>query len=82
MIKKTTLAAAALVLFATPAFAAHCPKDAKAIEAALGKSSMSDAKKTEIAALKDKGMKLHSDGKHRESESVLAEAMRMILTAN
>lgn len=81
MIRKTLTAFAALALMATPALAAHCPQDAAAIEAALPNSSLSDAEKAEVEALKEQGMELHAAGNHRESEAVLADAMRRLLNA-
>jgi hypothetical protein len=81
MIKKTALAAAFLALTAAPALAAHCPKDAAAIEAALAKATnLSDAQKAEITELKEQGMSQHNAGDHRAAEATLAEAMRKILT--
>ena len=73
-------ATAAVLLFATPAFASHCPKDAAAIDAALAKMSVSDGLKAEVLALKDQGMELHAAGSPRESEAMLADAMRRLLT--
>jgi hypothetical protein len=81
MIRTTLSALAALALLATPALANHCPKDAAAIEHALPKSSLSDADKAEVEALKVKGMELHAAGKHSESEAMLADAMRRLLMA-
>ena len=81
MLKKIALATALLGFMATPALAAHCPADAAAIDAALAKStSLSDAQKAEISALKDEGMAQHNAGDHRAAEATLAEAMRKILT--
>jgi hypothetical protein len=82
MLNKLVLTAAITLVLASPAFAGHCPKDAKAIDAALSKMSLSDETKTSVKALRDKGMTLHTDGKHRESERTLAEAMRIILTSS
>jgi len=79
MLRKTMLAGAALMLLTAPALAAHCPKDAAAIEAALAKSSLSAAEKAEIASLKDQGMEAHNAGDHRKSEALLADAMRRLL---
>ena len=56
--------------FASPALAAHCPKDAKLIEASLASQSNEEAK-----ALHDKGVALHSSGKHKESLEALHQAM-------
>ena len=72
-------AAAALALLAGSALASHCPKDAAAIEAALPKSTLPDAEKAEISALKDQGMQQHQAGDHRASEATLADAMRRLL---
>jgi len=63
------------------ALAAHCPKDAKAITAALESSMLDDAMRAKVVALRDAGMALHASGDHRKSESKLAEAMRMLLTS-
>jgi len=82
MIKKTALAFALLAFSAVPALAAHCPADAKAIEAALAKSSLDAAQKAEITALKDEGMKQHAAGDHRGAEATLAKAMRQLLLGN
>lgn len=81
MIRNILMATVVSFALATPAMAAHCPKDAAAIDAYLAKMSVSDTLKAEVIALKDKGMELHSAGNHRESEAVLADAMRKLLTA-
>ena len=81
MIRNTLAAFAALALMATPALAAHCPLDAAAIENALPNSSLSDEEKAEVEALKVQGMEQHEAGNHRESEALLAEAMRKLLNA-
>jgi hypothetical protein len=70
-----------LIFLAAPALAAHCPQDAAAIEHALPLSNLSDEEKAEIEAMKNRGMELHEAGNHRESEAVLAEAMRRLLLA-
>lgn len=81
MIRNTLSAFAVLALMATPALAGHCPADAAAIEHALPTSNLSDAEKAEVEALKDQGMEQHAAGNHRESEALLAEAMRRLLLA-
>ncbi|MDH3194958.1 MAG: hypothetical protein OEL78_01450 [Hyphomicrobiales bacterium] len=81
MTRILTAATAAFFLLAAPALAAHCPKDAAAVEAGLSKSTLSDAEKAEISALKDQGMQLHNAGDHRASEAALADAMRRLLNA-
>ncbi len=80
MIKKTIITAVfagfTLGAFATPALAAHCPKDVKKINAAMSKM---DGKKMSMA--KDaaaKGLALHKAGKHGESIKVLHGAMKTL----
>ena len=81
MLKKAVLAALAISIFAAPALAGHCPKDAKAIDHALGVLKVSDDVKKSVGALKDQGLALHKAGKHAESEDTLSEAMRTLLSA-
>lgn len=82
MIDKISLISVVFVL-ALPgaAFAGHCPKDATAIDHGLQSSKVGMSAANDIKALREKGMKLHKAGKHRESEKVLAEAMRKLLMA-
>ncbi|MHA1189933.1 MAG: hypothetical protein ACTSSQ_05670 [Alphaproteobacteria bacterium] len=75
------MAATATVFLAGTALAAHCPKDAAAIDGYLSKMSVNEMLKGEIVALRDEGMALHTAGKHRGSEAMLANAMRKLLTA-
>ena len=77
MIKRILTAAAVLALMATPAFASQCPKDMKAIDAALsaGKGGNNMDK---IKALRAEGEALHKAGKHKESVEKLAEALKLI----
>ncbi len=79
MITRTIAVAAALMLFAAPANAFYCPKQAKAIGAALASSSLSADKKAEAKALSDKGMALHGSGDHKGAVTSLAGATRIIL---
>ena len=81
MTRILTTATAAFFLLAAPALAAYCPKNAAAIEAGLSKSTLGDAEKAGISALKDQGMQLHKSGDHRGSEKALADAMRRLLNA-
>ena len=79
MIRNSLIAAALVVGFATPAFAFHCPLDGKAIDAGLASSSVSADVRSEIEALKDKGLGQHNDGDHEGGQTTLAEAMRLLL---
>ena len=70
-----------VVLFSlsTASFAAHCQADAKAIYAGLAKATLSDAQKSEIMSLRDKGMAQHKSGDHKDAVDTLSEAMRILL---
>lgn len=68
----------ALTFTATSAFAAHCPKDMKAIDAALPKAKLSAAQMTEVKKLRAEGEALHKAGKHKESVETLGRAMDIL----
>ena len=75
----TLTAAAALMLFAAPAFAGQCPVDMKSIDVALAANmTLSQDKKDEVAALRTKGEQQHNSGKHGESVATLAMAKEML----
>ena len=79
--KRFFIAVAVLILIgmASPAYAKHCPKDAKIINEALGKATgLSSVQMTMIKELRDKGMALHSSGKHAESIKALHEATKLL----
>ncbi len=75
-----TLALAASLMFAAgSAFAMHCPKDMKEIDAALAKSPMmTQAQMKEVKDLRAKGEELHKAGKHQESVDALAKAKKIL----
>jgi hypothetical protein len=79
MIRKIAFASAAILAMSVPALAHHCPKDAAAIDAYLSKNDVDANLKTQVVALKDKGMEAHKAGDHATAETDLAEAMRMLL---
>ena len=64
MIARSLLAAAVIVAFATPASAFYCPKQGKAIDAALAKVSLSAAQTAEVKTLRDQGLAKHGTGDH------------------
>ena len=66
-----TVAAAA---FATAAWASSCPKEMKAIDAALPKAKLSSSQEAEVKKLRAEGEKHHKDGKHAESMAALTKA--------
>jgi hypothetical protein len=71
--KRLFVASVVVFGFASPALASHCPKDAKLVAAALANQSNAEAE--QLAA---KGMKLHEEGKHKESLDALHEAMKLL----
>ncbi|HEX6633370.1 MAG TPA: hypothetical protein VF038_05345 [Usitatibacter sp.] len=77
---KRTLPFAAALLFASgAAFAFHCPKDMKEIDAALAKHpSLSEAQMKEVKALRAKGEAEHKAGKHQASVDDLAKAKAIL----
>ena len=77
--KKTLFVAMALALSSTPAFAFHCPKDMKAIDAELAKSpKLSAQQMEEVRKYRADGEALHKSGKHQESVDALAKAMKLL----
>jgi hypothetical protein len=83
MIKRSLIAAAvALAVSAmawSPAQAYYCPKNGKAIDAALAKGGVNSATTAKVKALRDKGMAQHSGGDHTAAVKSLAEAMRLLV---
>ncbi len=77
MISRTILAATVAVFatgfFSTPAYAGHCPKDVKKINASMSKLSKDKMMMGKDAATK--GLALHKAGKHGESIKLLHAAM-------
>ena len=77
---KRTLALAVSLLFASAsAFAFHCPKDMKEIDAALAKKpKLSEAQMKDVTKLRADGEALHKAGKHQESVDTLAKAKAIL----
>ena len=77
---KSILAAAAVVVAMTsPAFAKHCPKDAKIVEQAVSKATgLSKMQMSEVKALLDKGVARHKSGKHGEAIKALHAATKIL----
>jgi hypothetical protein len=65
---------AALALASSLAFANSCPKEMKAIDAALPNAKLSSAQTAEVKKLRAEGEKLHKEGKHTESMAALGKA--------
>jgi len=70
---------AALMLFATAAFAFHCPADMKKIDDAMAKNpKLTEAQMTDVKKYRAEGETLHKAGKHQESVNTLAKAMAIL----
>lgn len=78
MIRHMLLAAALVIGFASPAYAFHCPKDMKAIDAALPAASLSADQKAEVMRLRAEGEALHKSGNHQGSVDALAKALEIL----
>ena len=72
MMRFAMLLAAAVV--SSSVLAGNCPVEMKAIDAALPKAKLSDAKAAEVKKLRADGEKLHKEGKHAESMAALGKA--------
>ena len=71
---KRTALFVALAFASSLAFANSCPKEMKAIDAALPTAKLDAAKSAEVKKLRAEGEQLHKDGKHSESMAVLGKA--------
>jgi hypothetical protein len=72
------IVAASLALASSTAFAFHCPKDMKKIDAAMSKAKLSDGQMAEVKKYRAEGEALHKAGKHQESVDTLAKAMKIM----
>ena len=79
MIVRSLFVAAILMALSAPASAYYCPKQAKAIDAALAKGNLSAAQAADAKKLRDQGVAQHSGGDHTAAVKALAEATRIIL---
>ncbi len=65
--------------FAAPlALASSCPKEMKAIDAALPGAKLDAAKMAEVRKLRADGEAMHKAGKHAESMEALGKAKGML----
>ena len=79
MIKSLLIAAVVAVAISSPAVAFYCPKNVKAIDAALSKARLNADQKAKVQGLRDRGNAQHKAGNHRAAVKSLAEAVRIIL---
>lgn len=76
---KAIVLAAGLALVSATAFASHCPKDMKKIDAALAKNPNLSAKQlAKVKNLRAEGEALHKAKKHQESVDTLGKAMKIL----
>ena len=71
---KRTALFVALAFASSFAFASSCPKEMKAIDAALPSAKLTAAQSSEVKKLRAQGETLHKDGKHAESMAALGKA--------
>ena len=75
---RSKIALLVCVLMTGPVFAGSCPKDMKAIDAALATATLSDEDRAKVMSLREQGEALHSSGSHKESVEALHEALKML----
>ena len=75
---RTIVVAISLALASTGALANSCPKEMKAIDAALSNAKLSEAQMSEVKKLRAQGEQLHKDGKHSDSMAALGKAKKML----
>ncbi|HEU0289806.1 MAG TPA: hypothetical protein VFR39_03535 [Burkholderiales bacterium] len=75
---RSIVVAVSLALASSVAFANSCPKEMKAIDAALPNAKLSAAQMTEVKKLRADGESLHKAGKHSESMDALGKAKKLL----
>jgi len=71
---KRTALFVTLAFASSIAFASSCPKEMKAIDAALPDAKLSASQAAEVKKLRANGEALHKSGKHSESMAALGKA--------
>ena len=75
---RSIVVAVSLALASGGAFAFSCPKEMKAIDAALPTAKLSDAQMSDVKKLRAEGENLHKAGKHSESMETLGKAKKIL----
>jgi hypothetical protein len=75
---RSLVVATVLALASGVAFASTCPKEMKAIDAAMPKAKLSAAQMDEVKKLRADGETLHKAGKHSDSMAALGKAKKML----
>ena len=79
MLKRALSLATVLAFLTTPVWASHCPKDVKAIDAALAKDPRLTAEQSaKVKKLRDVGEAQHNSGKHADSIKELHQALEIL----
>lgn len=77
--KRYLAAAVALMFVSGTAFAMHCPKEMKSIDAALAKKpKLTAAQMADVKKYRAEGEAQHKAGKHQESVDTLAKAQTIL----
>ncbi len=77
--KQLFIVVAVLIGMTSPAFAKHCPKDAKIIEQSMKEAFQLTQKQiAEVIRLRIMGLAYHKDGNHGESIKVLHAATKIL----
>ncbi len=77
--KQLFIAVAVLIGITSPAFAKHCPKDAKIVEQAMSKATgLNKMQMSEVKALRAMGLAYHKDGNHGEAIKALHAATKIL----
>ena len=77
--KRLFIAVAVLIGITSPAFANHCPKDAKIIDQSMREAfGLTKMQMTEVIVLRDKGVAYHKDGEHKKAIEALHAATKIL----
>ena len=77
--KQLFIVVAVLIGMTSPAFAKHCPKDAKIIEQSLKEAFQLTQKQiAEVIRLRIMGLAYHKDGNHGEAIKTLHAATKIL----
>jgi len=75
---KRTVLFVALAFASSLAIASGCPKEMKAIDAALPGAKLSAAQAADVKKMRADGEQLHKDAKHKESMETLGKAKKIL----
>ncbi len=77
--KQLFIAVAVLIGITSPAFAKHCPKDAKIIDQSMREAfELTTKQMAEVIRLRTMGVAYHKDGEHGEAIKALHAATKIL----